>query len=517
MQTESRPIVWSIAGSDSGGGAGIQADVSVIQALGGHGATIITTLTAQNSLGVQAFTAVEESLFHLQTHSLESDLPPRAIKIGLLGHPDQARFLYHALPGWRQRWPDLFVVLDPVLVATSGDALTRDDMPAALLELLPLVDLVTPNLPELMALSGITVSARGDIQQAARRLAEAGCAVLAKGGHCDGHTGARIEDLLLTESYTWHFRQARLATTHTHGTGCTLSSAIATLVARGLPLHDATALARAYLQRGLQLAYATGAGAGTLSRSHTLADCLQPDSLPRCAFTHDHWQNNGPTFPACTPPPQGIYPVVPDSRWVERLLRAGARMIQLRVKQPVDEDLLEWEIRSAIELGRRHQARVFINDHWRQALRLGAYGVHLGQEDLQTADLEAIRKAGLRLGVSSHGYAELLRVLPLKPSYVALGHLFPTPTKIMPSQPQGLTRLADLQRIATAYGVPTVAIGGIKSAHLPAIRRLGVSCAAVVTALTESATPEQCLQTMHQELCDTSLNAEPEEESLPHD
>lgn len=521
MQTESRPIIWSIAGSDSGGGAGIQADLISIQALGGHAATALSSITAQNSLGVQAVKAVELSLFQQQLCSLAADLAPRAIKIGLLGDVHQVHCLRQMLPVWRRRWPDLFVVLDPVLVANSGDALTTDDMVAALRDLLPYVDLVTPNLPELATLSGLSVQTQADSQQAAAQLATQGCAVLAKGGHHQATPDTAIEDQLVTEHSTWRFLAERLPTQHTHGTGCTLSSAIAALVAQGLPLHDACALARAYLQQGLRQAYATGTGAGTPLRSHTLADCLQPNSLPRCGFADDHWLSErlsatpGHNFASCLP--QGIYPVVPDCHWVERVLQAGARVVQLRIKQPLDSAQLEQKIRQAIALGKRYRRPVFINDHWRYALKLGAYGVHLGQEDIQTADLDALRAAGLRLGVSSHGYAELLRVLPLKPSYVALGHIFTTATKIMPSQPQGLARLAELQRIATAYRVPTVAIGGIKSAHLPAIRRLGVNCVAVVTAITAAPSPEESLQAMQQQLCNASPQPITHEEHLSHD
>lgn len=132
----------------------------------------------------------------------------------------------------------------------------------------------------------------------------------------------------------------------------------------------------------------------------------------------------------------GLYPVVDSVIWIERLLAAGVRTIQLRIKD-LPEAAVEQDIAAAIELGKRYQARLFINDYWRLAIQHGAYGVHLGQEDLAIADLDAIHRAGLRLGLSTHDDAELDRALAERPSYIALGHVFPTQTKAMPSSPQG--------------------------------------------------------------------------------
>jgi thiamine-phosphate pyrophosphorylase len=147
-----------------------------------------------------------------------------------------------------------------------------------------------------------------------------------------------------------------------------------------------------------------------------------------------------PDFPT-VPFRLGLYPVVDSVAWIERLLQAGVRTIQLRIKDKRDEEV-EADVMAAIELGRRYDARLFINDYWRLAIKHNAYGVHLGQEDLETTDLKAIQAAGLRLGVSTHDDMEIDVALAAKPSYIALGHVFPTQTKQMPSAPQGLTQLA---------------------------------------------------------------------------
>jgi len=187
-----------------------------------------------------------------------------------------------------------------------------------------------------------------------------------------------------------------------------------------------------------------------------------------------------PDFPP-VPFRLGLYPVVDSVVWIERLLGAGVRTLQLRIKDKRDDEV-EADVIAAIALGRRYQARLFINDYWRLAIKHDAYGVHLGQEDLQGIDLQAIRAAGLRLGVSTHDDMEIDVALAAKPSYIALGHVFPTQTKQMPSAPQGLTQLA--RHIARLEDYPTVAIGGISLERAPDVLATGVGSIAVVSAIT---------------------------------
>lgn len=188
-------------------------------------------------------------------------------------------------------------------------------------------------------------------------------------------------------------------------------------------------------------------------------------------------------FPA-TAPRLGLYPVVDSVEWIERLLSAGVRTIQLRIKDRSSIDV-EPAIVAAIALGKKYAARLFINDYWQLAIEHQAYGVHLGQEDLEVADLQAIQQAGLRLGISTHDDAELDRALALRPSYIALGHIFPTQTKAMPSAPQGIS---ELQRHLARLGeIPTVAIGGISLARAPEVLATRVGSIAVVSAITQAA------------------------------
>jgi thiamine-phosphate pyrophosphorylase len=188
------------------------------------------------------------------------------------------------------------------------------------------------------------------------------------------------------------------------------------------------------------------------------------------------------TFPS-VPQRLGLYPVVDSVEWIARLLDAGVRTIQLRIKDKHDKDV-EADIVAAIKLSQQYQARLFINDYWQLAIKHHAYGVHLGQEDMDVANLDAIRDAGLRLGLSTHDNMEMDRALEARPSYIALGHVFPTQTKQMPSAPQGLEQLA--AHIKTLGDYPSVAIGGISIDRVPAVLATGVGSVAVVSAITQA-------------------------------
>lgn len=189
--------------------------------------------------------------------------------------------------------------------------------------------------------------------------------------------------------------------------------------------------------------------------------------------------------------PVGFYPVVPDAAWVRRLLGWGVRTIQLRIKAADhDAEEIAWEVRTAIEAGREVPgAQVFINDHWQLALEHGAYGVHLGQEDLDTAPIATLRDAGIRLGLSTHTPGELARAKAVQPSYLAIGPIYPTTLKVMPYEPVGLERLKAWAQDAAPY--PVVAIGGISLALMPGVIACGVNGVAVVSAVTLAQDPEQ--------------------------
>lgn len=179
----------------------------------------------------------------------------------------------------------------------------------------------------------------------------------------------------------------------------------------------------------------------------------------------------------------GLYVIVDSYEWIERLIHAGVKTLQIRIKDRSPEQAEE-EIARCIALAKQHQVRLFVDDFWQLATKYQAYGVHLGQEDLRTADLNAIQQAGLRLGVSTHNREEIELVLPLRPSYIALGHIFPTQSKIMPSAPQGIANLA--AQVKDLGDIPTVAIGGITASHFADVLATDVGSIAVISAVTQA-------------------------------
>lgn len=290
----------------------------------------------------------------------------------------------------------------------------------------------------------------------------------------------------------WH-HQGQARATYCHHSGASEAQRAMLLVALALdyPIDDALVLARAH------------------ARSYQDHNCRAQGELvwpttakvfPRAVVSHEseleqfgcHSNDNTlAPFASLDRTKLGLYPVVDSVNWVERVLKLGVTTTQLRIKN-LHQSGLEQQIQQAVVAGAAHQAQVFINDYWPLAIKHHAYGVHLGQEDLDSADLVAIQQAGLRLGISTHGYYEILRALEYQPSYIALGHIFATSTKEMPSLPQGVSRLALYQKLI-GERCPTVAIGGITIERAAKVWRTGVTAVAVVSAITQANDPETAI------------------------
>lgn len=601
MNTARPAIVWTIAGSDSGGGAGIQADLATIQDLGCHGCSVITTVTAQSSVAVTLVEPVSAAMLMAQLTTLLSDLPPKAIKIGLLAEQSQVTLLADWIASFKIHYPTVPVIVDPVMVASCGDALAVDncqDIKSAAksaLDFRPfkgLIELITPNELELGRLTHSDVSTKAQFAAAALALSQSlDCSVLAKGGdvsfgctdilddthaknqdsaHDSTQANARdsngwdhelAEDYLvcrqvrasseLHQNARFWLASQRVNTRNNHGSGCTLSSAIAAVLVQDFVLQDAVVVAKAYVSQGLSAAIGLGQGPGPLARTGWPNDLSRYAKIRPCDgnfISHQISQHldvrsdlvaTDQVRIASTPPQNilsqgfkvldadlGVYPVVSDLTMLESLLAAGVKTLQLRIKTDISQlttaglaesDLgkpvqsrcesgksksgepglmgsgligseLEAQIQTAIALGKHFNAQLFINDHWQLAIKHHAFGVHLGQEDLAVADLAAIQAAGLALGISSHSYFELLLAHQCSPSYIALGHIFPTTTKQMPSAPQGLAKLTHYVALLKDH-YPMVAIGGIDLDNLAKVKATGVANIAVVRAITEAQVP----------------------------
>ncbi|MGS0497922.1 phosphomethylpyrimidine kinase [Pseudoalteromonas sp. S1727] len=493
-------VVWTIAGSDSGGGAGIQADIKAMQSFGVHGCTAITALTAQNSLGVEALNPISTEVIESQLLALESDMKARVIKIGMLANVQQIQLISEHLKHYKATWPVTpLVVYDPVAIASSGDLLTEEDTVSAIKEcLMPLVDVITPNTHETQLFTSVYLIGPSAVKEAAAKLHSWGAkAVVIKGGHWDYPSGYCIDYCSEGESEYW-LGNEKVQTPHSHGTGCSMASVIAACLAKGYPLKDAFILAKAYINQGLKAATRYGEGIGPVAQTsfpENLAD--YPQVIEAGSWLGDELDFEQPNeftmaagFAECESKQLGLYAVVDTLDWLEKCLAQGVKTVQLRMKNGTDEEL-DHAVAAAVTLGQKYDGNVYINDHWQLAIKHGAYGVHLGQEDLLKANLVAIKESGMRLGLSTHGFYEMLRAHNYRPSYMAFGAIYPTTTKDMTGQIQGLEKLKHFVPLMQDY--PTVAIGGIDLARASDVAATGVGSVAVVRAITESTDYQQAI------------------------
>jgi hydroxymethylpyrimidine/phosphomethylpyrimidine kinase len=278
-----KPRILVVAGSDSGGGAGIQADIKTITMLGGFAMTAITALTAQNTLGVEDVLAIDPRFVALQMKSVLTDIGADAIKTGMLG---SARVVEAVAGVCESTAFGIPLVVDPVMVAKGGARLLdKGAHDALVLRLLPLASLLTPNVPEAEVLTGMTIKTMRDLERAADALLALGpSAVLMKGGHLEGDT---VTDLLRTADGAQHvFESPRIISRSTHGTGCTLASGIATGIAEGLTLQGAVERARDYVLKAIRLAPGLGKGHGPLEFAHPLLTSQASEAPPASRALH---------------------------------------------------------------------------------------------------------------------------------------------------------------------------------------------------------------------------------------
>jgi len=520
-----KPIIWTISGSDCSGGAGIAADIKTGHALGVEVCHLSTANTVQNSQTLLSVNPVEVSILSQQAQLLLSDKTPSVIKVGLLANIEQVTWLADFLTTLKQHNHSIKVVYDPVGYASIGGKLSSL-LAADLKPLLQVVDVITPNSQEAQWLAD---SASNNVKILAKCINILGVkSVVIKGGHalkekalvdensnsnsiisskyCFDycfHTLTDKDSSKMSQDQTIEYglRSPVINTQYSHGGGCSFTSALAAFIAQGYLLRDALTLTKAFINQGLNKT------AGKLDYYG--------------AFEQTHWPNNKAYFPIVSSSINdkykdlsafsslafnqeslgvhnnnshkklGLYPVIDSLYWLKRLLPLDLPIIQLRLKNRTEPEL-DVIIAKAIKLSHPYRTRLFINDHWLLAIKHGAYGVHIGQEDLQTTPLDKIHQAGMRLGISTHGYYEFLLAQQLKPSYLAIGAIYNTKTKNMTGQIQGVNNLMNI--LALRNHIPVVAIGGINQQRAPEVLATGVDSIAVVTAITESPDPEKAVE-----------------------
>ena len=479
-----RPLVLLAATVDSSGGAGITADCITVFDTGAFPLPLACALAPESLQRVGTVSSVSRECLQ-ESLQLTADWqqPLKAVKVGLIPRQDALDTLLAALSGPFAGVP---VVWDPVLTATAGP-LESADLKANLARILPQVTIFTPNLPEALALADW--SEERYAKQGARALAQVfldlgAQAVYLKGGHVA--TASQAVDTFVSRNLSFTLSQPKTAGDGAHGGGCALSSALASFIAQGYALEDASVLAKSYVSEGIARPAVHSSNGRPPIGHHGM--CTAPAFFPTLV------EPGFPTLEALGDSAElgfapcelklGLYPVLSDVNVLQQMLALGVRTVQLRIKDSHDP-MLAAKIKRAVFLGRQYHARVFIDDYVDLAIEAGAYGVHLGMEDVRTADLARIAKAGLRLGLSTHGPYELLKALQLKPSYVALGHIFPTNSKQMPSSPQGVYKLAHAQRMVGSR-VPTVAIGGIQLHNAARELDCTVGSVALITGITDA-------------------------------
>ncbi len=523
--SKKKPIIWTISGSDCSGGAGIAADIKTGHALGVEVCHLITANTVQNSTSLLSVNAIPVEILQQQVDALWSDKKPAVIKIGLIANAEQVQWLTTTIARLKQEDNLLIIVYDPVGQASVGGSFNT----LSLTELTPLltqVDIITPNVSEAKSLATTTGSSATLAQKIVQDFAIK--AVIVKGGHTDNSSDCidlccyqlntikqDNQDNTLQNIY-YQLSSPRLASHYSHGGGCTFASSLAALLAQGYLLRDAFTLSKTFINQGLAETVSLSALNGhqyygafeQLSWPHK-SQCF-PQVCDELSLQYQHL----PSFNDLTLDDEklGLYPVIDSLYWLERLLPLGLNIIQLRVKN-LAQDELEQVIIAAVALAKNYNTRLFINDHWQLAIKHGAYGVHIGQEDLADADLAQIQQAGLRLGISTHGCYEFLLAQQLRPSYLAIGAIFPTKTKDMTGQIQGVENLKQLlalrlqnPKVSTLKDgeevselqekseyTPIVAIGGINLKRAAQVLATGVDSIAVVTAITEAKNPEEAV------------------------
>ncbi|MCU7373752.1 bifunctional hydroxymethylpyrimidine kinase/phosphomethylpyrimidine kinase [Paucibacter sp. O1-1] len=498
-QDPTPPVIWSVAGTDSGGGAGLSADTRAAAAMGVHLCPVVAAVTAQNSLGVRAVFPLPEEQLQAQLEALASDMPPRVIKTGLLASVAAVRAVAETIDALRREHGFVGLVVDPVLGASAGGASFADEaLITAYREwLLPRASLITPNRREAARLTGLA----GSVPALAAALRQLGAlAVCITGGDdatelaldwWDGPLSPWQPELGGTRGW---LALPRVATGHHHGSGCSFATAAAAALARGFPLPDAAVLAKMLSWTALRDGHAAGTGAGPLRPAP--AFIAEPQAMPVMSFgdepldtaTLARWgrvlHGEVTADHRC-----GLYAITDDAARVAELAAAGLfPQIQLRIKTEPGEDLRTAVSRALQGIG--HGSQLWINDHWRLALEEGATALHLGQQDWAALSdeersllLREREVCGLKLGLSSHSLWELARARGLAPSYIACGPVWPTTTKDMPWLPQGLSHLRWWARMA---GTPVLGIGGIVSpAQAERVARTGVAGVCLVRALDQ--------------------------------
>lgn len=482
------PHVLTVAGSDSGGGAGIQADLKSCGSLGVYCSTVITAVTAQNTIGVQGVHPVPESFVYEQLRSVLSDMQVDVVKTGMLPSIGVVKVLCDSL----KEFPVQALVVDPVMVSTSGDILSDSSVLIAFRDkLLPMADIVTPNLKEASALlGGIHLETIADMRTAAKLIHDMGPrSVLVKGGDLPATLDAI--DVFFDGEHFHELRAPRIKTRNSHGTGCTLASCIAAELAKGSLLLPAIQVAKRFVETALCYSKDISIGNG-----------------PQGPFDH-HCKIKSNVFDSSKrrgfKPNDLLLYAVTDSgmnkKWartitdaVKSAIEGGATIVQLREKHAETREFVELAS-SCIEICHSHGVPLLINDRVDVALACGADGVHVGQSDMSARTVRTLLGPDKIIGVSCKTPEQALQAWADGADYIGCGGVFPTSTK----ENNTTVGLSGLKTVCSTSKLPVVAIGGIGIGNAESVMEIGsenLHGVAVVSALFD----RECISAETQKL-----------------
>ncbi|XP_052192267.1 thiamine biosynthetic bifunctional enzyme TH1, chloroplastic isoform X2 [Diospyros lotus] len=469
------PHVLTVAGSDSGAGAGIQADLKACAARGVYCSTVITSVTAQNTVGVQGVNIVPEDFVAEQLKSVLSDMHVDVVKTGMLPSIGMVKVLYDSL----KQFPVQALVVDPVMVSTSGDVLAGPSVYADFREvLLPMADIVTPNLKEAsVLLGGFQLETVDDMCSAAKSIHDMGPRnVLVKGGDLAASLDA--VDIFFDGENFYELRSPRIKTRNTHGTGCTLASCIAAELAKGSSMLSAVKVAKRYVETALDYSQDIAIGDGLQGpfdhlfklKSNVHGTCrslpFDPDDLLLYAITdsgmNKKWGRS-----------------ITDA--VRAAIEGGATILQLREKDSETRDFLE-AAKACVEICRSHGVPLIINDRIDVAIACDSDGVHVGQSDMPAGVARTLLGPEKIIGVSCKTPEQAQQAWVDGADYIGCGGVFPTSTKASDIT----VSLEGLKAVCLSSKLPVVAIGGIGLSNARSVLEIGVPTlkgVAVVSAL----------------------------------
>lgn len=462
----------TIAGSDCSGGAGIQADIKTMSALGCYAASVITSVTSQNTSGVYGIYNVPSAAISSQIKSVMDDIRPMAIKIGMVNDSDSVKAIADSLYHYKIR----NLIIDPIMVSSSGVSLMNKDTIKIFCDRLVChALLLTPNIPEAEVLSDIKITDEESISVAATRILKTGCRyVLIKGGHIEG-------DIKTDYLYTLNgdkgvlikkYSTPTVNTPNTHGTGCTMSSAITSYIARGLTVVSAIGKAKEFMYEALH----TGAEFKIGKGKGPVCHFFKPEKvIPRSLYVQFITHHNE------------HYSYL-DSAMLA--LKGGCRWIQLRMKDVSDKEFLNIA-ETTQSLCRKYNAVFIIDDHVDIALKIKADGVHLGKNDMPADEARNILGNGFIIGGTANTFEDIERLYCDGVDYIGCGPFRFTTTKKNLSPILGLSGYENIVNRMKAAGIttPVVAIGGIENEDIHQIMQTGINGIALSGAILNAAKP----------------------------